>query len=175
MPEPPKLVAAAPNIVALLQRLGVYGEDTGVPWWLENIILPVAIVDAGQVTLQATAVPFPLGVPASAGELTTPGALTRLADTGQLAAGAWNVYVIAGVQDTSNVRFKRRNATDTADIWAQRLYAGGGGTATRDETFAILGPLRVSVVNNERLVVETVIAATAGGIYNANIWTQGPF
>jgi hypothetical protein len=161
---------------ALLQRLQIYAADRGeLSHMYEATIIPVVLVDAGGVTLQATSTPFPLGTPASAGELTAPAAATRLADTGALAAGQWNVFLMAGCQDTSNLRLKKRNSGDTADVWAQRLYARGGGTATRDETFDIIGPLRITLANNERLVVETVGGSTAGAIYNANIWTQGPF
>jgi hypothetical protein len=178
MPEPPKLAAASPNLVALLQRLGVYGEDSGMPWWFSDVILPVAIVDAGQVTLQATAIPFPLGTPASAGELTAPAATTRLADTGALAAGQWNFFFTlgkAGSADGASYSLQRRNAADAANIWSQRMVLRNDAATGTGLVFVKIGPIRVILANNERIVVVVNDAAAVGSIHNANIWTQGPF
>ncbi len=160
---------------ALLQRLGIYASDRGeLAHTYVPTIIPVALVDAGAVTLQATATPFPLGTPASAGELTAPVAGTRLADTLALAAGQWNVLFWYNAGEGSTFRVRKRNAGDTADVWSQRVNGGANPGATALQPPPV-GPLRITFANNERLVIENVNAGGVGIVYQANIWTQGPF
>jgi hypothetical protein len=149
---------------ALLSRLLVK-EAIGEPFFLQNLIVPVALVDPP--TLTATLAPSLQDIPATAGEQ-TPLANARLADTGQLAAGQYNVTIWAHCDDNNYLRIRRRNGSDAADIWVYRMAFGGN-------IFHIeLGGRMVFGVN-ERLVVENVNAATGGRVYTALIWTQGPF
>jgi hypothetical protein len=158
---------------ALLDRL-LMKEAVGEPFMLQNLIVPVALVDPP--TLSATVVPTVLGTPATAGELVAPVAGTRLADTGALAAGDWNVFFMlyAEVTDLGGFRLRRRNAADAADVWAQRIaldaFQSAAGSGLR-----IFQPLRVTLAINERLVIEIVPAGTAARTYQASIWTTGPF
>jgi hypothetical protein len=147
-------------------------EAVGEPFMLQNLIVPVALVDPPSITaITATMV---LDIPTTAGELVAPAAGTRLADTGQLVGGKWDIFMLVECEDTSNLRLRRRNAVDAADIWAQKLNAVGGNIAVRDITFLALGPLRFNFLTNERLVIEAINAGTAGASYQANIWTSGP-
>lgn len=131
---------------------------------LDPIVHPVAVVDGSiqAIGLQTLDLPF------TAGEITTPGAAVRLADTGPLAAGQYNMavfFAIVAVVDANeqNARLKRRNAADGADIWSQRIQGG------------LPLFLRFNLLVNERIVVETVLAGSAGYIYQASIFVQGPF
>ncbi len=155
------------NLQTLLDRLGVKGP---VQHTYDDTVFPVALIDAGQVTLTATTAPQPLGTPATAGELVAPLANTRLADTGPLAGGAWNITIALNANDPNNFRLRRRNAADAADIWSQRLSI----STAAGITFIFLS-FRITLVSNERLVLENISAAVAGTIYQASIWTQGPF
>lgn len=142
----------------MLRRLGItqFGQ-----WLLNDVVSPVAIVDSS-ITLQATALSQLYGVPATAGELVAPGANTRLADTGPLAAGNYSVKILVGNGDAGGgyIRIRRRNAADAADIWVWRVPAA---------QIQVEG--RFSLANNERLVVENPVAGGAGVTFNACIWT----
>jgi hypothetical protein len=74
-------------------------------------------------------------------------------------------FAIVAVVDANeqNARLKRRNAADGADIWSQRIQGG------------LPLFLRFNLLVNERIVVETVLAGSAGYIYQASIFVQGPF
>ena len=152
------------NFQGLLNRLGVRGVTT-----LDFLphILPVAIVD-GQVSAVATSSP-PLDTPFTAGELTSPVANTRLADTGALVAGQYNITLALMSGDINNIRLRRRNAADNADIWSQRL-----AVAQTPGAFLTL-QLRLILAAGERVVVEIVSPAVLNSVYQASIWVQGPF
>jgi hypothetical protein len=143
-------------------------EAVGEPFLLQNLIVPVALVDPP--TLTATLSAMVVDTPATAGELTAPAINTRLADTGALVAGQYNVLLILSSTENNNraYRWRRRNAADAADIWSQQLELVAGM-----DTFDI-GPLRLVINANERLVVENTVAIAAGQIVQASIWTQGP-
>lgn len=150
------------NLQPLLNRLGVKG--IAVHRW-DPVIHPVALVDGSvqAVTGQLLDVPF------TAGETTAPAANTRLANTGALVAGQYNItWMLEAGVDTAAFRLRRRNAGDTADIWAVRVTNPG---------FGFVGPqsMRVNLAVNEFIVIENVAAGSVGIVYQAIIWVQGPF
>ncbi len=161
---------------ALLSRLLVK-EAVGEPFLLQNLIVPVALVDPP--TLTATLTPMVLGTPASQGELTAPLAAATLADTGQLAAGDWNVLLLIGLAGTASaadVVFRRRDAANAVNVWSQRFgLSHGTGGNSEGNSLVIFGPLRVTLLVNERLNAAMGTNAGAGAVIQANIWTQGPF
>lgn len=134
-----------PTWLALLRRLGI--QRFGA-WLLSDRVVPVALVDAGSVTLNASAVTPLFGTPASAGEVNNPAAGTRLADTAALAAGNWSIFIIVWGQNTADLRVRKRNATDAADVWSQRV------AININDFYTFTG--RFSFAASERLVVETV-------------------
>jgi hypothetical protein len=151
------------NLQPTLNRLGVKGIATH-RW--DPVVHPVAVVDG---SIQAVAGQT-LDVPFTAGEVTAPAANTRLANSGALVAGVYNLTVWWGTSDTNGIRLRRRNAGDTADIWSFRMQSGGvGGTPMAPI------PLRVLVAVNEFFVVENIGAGGVGVVYQATIWVQGPF
>jgi hypothetical protein len=143
-------------------------EAVGEPFLLQNLIVPVALVDPP--TLTATLSAMVVDTPATAGELTAPAINTRLADTAALAAGQYNVLLLLSSTENNNraYRFRRRNAADNGDIWSMQLELVAG------MDFIDLGPLRLVINASERLVVENTVAIAAGQIVQASIWTQGP-
>jgi hypothetical protein len=141
-------------------------EAVGEPFMLQNLIVPVALVDPP--TLTATLSPSLMDIPATAGEQTAPPANTRLADTAALVAGQYNVTIWAHCDDNNYLRIRRRNAADAADVWVYRLALAGN-------IFHVELGGRMVFGTNERLVVENVAVGTAGRVYTALIWTQGPF
>lgn len=151
------------NLQTLLDRLGVKAVVRHV---YEPLVLPVAIVDAAAVSLSANVTPQTLGLPASQGIITAGAAGTLLADTGQLAAGNWNVEIlVAGTEPAAlsgNMVLARRNAANNADIWAQLI--GSSFTASR-----------ISVALNERIIVRINRIVGANIDYQASIWSLGPF
>lgn len=151
------------NLQTLLDRLGVKAIVRHV---YEPLVLPVAIVDAAAVSLSATVTPQTLGLPVSQGIITAGAAGALLADTGQLAAGNWNIAVLLASTEpaggTGNMVIARRNAANGADIWAELLSAG-------------YFSLRVTVALNERILVRMNRVAAANIDYQASIWSSGPF
>lgn len=145
----------------MLRRLGIpqFGK-----WLLDDTVVPVALVDTS-IVLPATSLSPLYGVPSTAGELVAPAANTRLADTGQLAAGNWTVMAMVMVPEANTFRLRRRNAADAADIWSQRFGATAGAGAP---TFVFVA--RFSVAQNERFVVENVGAGGGGVVYQANLF-----
>lgn len=155
------------NTQPLLSRLGVKGiaRLRFVP-----DVVPVAVVDGSiqAVGLQALDVPF------TAGELTAPAINTRLATTPALPAGQYNLTFIVFANESVSFRLRRRNAGDTADIWAQRISCGSGQPSNPNVAPTIY-TIRVVVATNEFFVLENVTAGSAGITYQASIWVQGPF
>jgi hypothetical protein len=151
-------------------------EAVGEPFLLQSLIVPVAIVDPP--TISATTVSMVLGTPASAGELTAPALNTRLADTLALAGGNWDVFILVAilVGSTGTVRIRRRNSGDSGDIWAQRVgISDGTGGNAEGVALLQLGPLRMTFLANERLVVEVTSGGGAGTVWHSNIWFNGPY
>jgi hypothetical protein len=145
-------------------------EAVGEPFLLQNMIVPVAIVDPPSII--ATTVNMLIDVPFTAGETTAPVANTRLANTGAIAvAGAYNLWWTYACDDatTRTIRLRRRNAADTGDIWSQRFVYGA-------QVPEIIFPfqMRVNVAAGEFFVVENVTAVAAGNVTQASIWLQGP-
>lgn len=152
------------NSRTLTDKLGIIGD---VRHFYDPIILPVVIVDS-EVSLTSITTPQTLGIPSSAGEVSGPAANTRLANTGAQAAGAYNVTLMYAAGEGNYMRLRRRNAADAADVWSQRSYVQGGYQP-------IIQVLRVTLAANEFLVIENVNGGTAGVVYQASIWLQGPF
>lgn len=149
----------------LLARLGL---PRFKDWLLSDQVSPVALVDSS-VTLQTTAVPPLFGAPSTAGLLVAPVANTRLADTGQLAAGAWSFTFLASHGEAVGFgqqafTIRRRNAADGADIWAYRYNVPSHSLVPLYLT------LRCTLALNERLVIENLVAGTAGIAYNGLIF-----
>jgi hypothetical protein len=148
--------------LTILSKLGVTGI---VRWFLSDTVIPVALVDS-EILLQATSSTPLVNAPASAGELTAPAANTRLATTGALPGGPYNLTFWLGTANEVNyLRIRRRNAADTADIWSFRW--GTGGTPG----ISVFG-LHVLLANNEFVVVENVNAGGAGAVYQAAIFAS---
>jgi len=151
----------APGWLGILNKLGITGF---VRWFLSDTVVPVAIVDS-EVTLNASASTPLVNVPASAGELVAPAAGTRLATTGALPAGPYSMTFWMGTNDLTNpVAFKirRRNAADTADVWAHRFASGGA-------VFTVTS-LRLLLAVNELVVIENVGAGSVGSVWQASIF-----
>lgn len=131
-------------------------------FWLTPLVSPVSIVDS-RVSLIAESSPEIPDNFNTAGILTNPAANTRLANTGQLAAGnySFKVYVSMG-SSTINMRCIRRNAADTADITAMLVKAPWPEMRMIEFVF----PMNL----NERLVVENSGAPGAGVDTFAIIW-----
>jgi hypothetical protein len=110
----------------------------------------------------------PIDVPFTAGEVTAPAANTRLANTGALVAGQYNLTIAFFAGEGNSLRIRRRNAADGADIWSQRIVIGNAMWISPFQ-------LRVVLAASEFVVIENVSAGTAGTIYQASIWVQGPF
>lgn len=158
-----------PNPSGWLGILTKLGLTQSPRFTLNDVVQPVALVDS-EITLNAITVPTLYGTPASGGETAAPGAGTRLADTGQLTAGAWVCTVFFSSNDNGAApnnlawRLRRRNAADAADIWSFRFAQGTANVAWSPIT------LRLTFAQSERLVVETVGAATAATTYQASIF-----
>jgi hypothetical protein len=149
------------NLQALAQRLGVEGIVRAI---LSPVVVPVALVDG---SIQATTGQA-LDTPFTAGETTAPLINTRLANTGALTNGQYNMTVMVAATENNRFRLRRRNAADSADIWAQEFINGSNLPP-------VIFVLRVVLAVNEFLVVENAAAGAAGQIYQASIWVQGPF
>jgi hypothetical protein len=147
------------ELQALITELGIY--QAPALFYLSEIVTPVSIVDS-QISIDSVQVPVTLLLPATAGELAAPAANTRLADTGQLPAGDYNVTVLIGSADGNSYRLRRRNAADAADIWSHRFPILG--------TTSFEFTSRFKLAANERLVVENVLVGV--GTYQASIWAR---
>jgi len=149
------------ELQSLIQDLGIY--DAPAPFFLSEIVAPVSLVDT-QVTINAQTAPVIPTLRSSAGELTNPAANTRLADTGQLAAGDYYVqfFITINAGYTGLIRLRRRNAADAADVSTLLLRGEAETVITIIETLA----------DNERLVLENSAAPGAGIIFEGVIWTR---
>jgi hypothetical protein len=147
------------ELQALITELGIY--QAPALFFLSEVVQPVSIVDS-QISINSIQVPVTLFLPASAGELAAPAANTRLADTGQLPAGDYNVTVLVSSPDSNSYRLRRRNAADAADIWSHRLTINAFG--------AFEFTTRLNISTNERLVVENLVLGV--GTYQASIWAR---
>jgi hypothetical protein len=150
-------------------------EAIGEPFFLQNLIVPVALVDPP--TLTATVTAMVLGTPFTAGPLVAPAANAIWADTGQLAAGNWDVLVWVTVDDMAATwRYQRRDPTNATTVWDQRFGIASPGTAIYDSAAGrIVGPYRITLLGNERIRVLGETAVAAGRTVLANIWANGPF
>lgn len=147
--------------LAILTRLGITGV---VRWFLSDTLVPVAIVDS-EITLSATSTTPLLGTPASGGEIVAPAAGSTLATTGPLAAGVYSILIWIGISEANSLRIRRRNAADTADIWSFRLPMIAN-------TAVFIGPLRVSVAQNEAIRVDVIALGGGGQVYQAEIFSS---
>jgi hypothetical protein len=148
--------------VGVQQRLGAYPITR--PFELAKIVMPVSLVDS-DITLNAAATTPLLNVPFTASELVAPAANTRLADTGALPAGNYTFLLMFSANDPNAFRIRRRNATDTGDIWAYRMQIG-------TSIFHPMLQLRCAIQLNERLVIEIVAGGAAGTTYNGVIFAS---
>jgi hypothetical protein len=149
--------------ITILRKLGITGITK---WSLSDTVVPVALVDS-EVTLNASASTPLVNVPASAGEQAVPAANTRLANTGPLPAGPYTMVFWIGTNEANAFRVRRRNAADSADIWAQRFAAGVG----QGPGFTNFG-LRLILAANEFVVIENVGIGGAGTVYQASIFVS---
>jgi len=119
-------------------------------WQLSNIVTPVAIVDSG-VTLTANVNVGPQ-LFATEGELFNAAIGALMADTGQLAAGDWEiqVHVTSDIMASpSAMEHQHRNAANAADIWQFKKWTRGGNDAyfSFRETFLLNERFRVINTN----------------------------
>jgi len=100
-------------------------------WQLSNIITPVSIVDSGAV-LTANVNVGPQSF-ATEGSIVNAAAGALLADTGQLAAGTWEIeaHVTNDITASlSSTEMQHRNAANDGDIWNYAKWTIGGRMAT---------------------------------------------
>jgi hypothetical protein len=154
---------------SLITRLGIKPPFSS-GFEMSNVITPVSLVDS-DITLTATSVPAAFDQRANGGVTIAPVAGTVLADTGSLAAGTYQFFVLVGNDEGSaNARLwvlQRRNAANTADIWSQILNAGAG----------LVYPIfewRETVAANERIRVtsDPNNNASASSRWQATVWYQ---
>jgi len=151
--------------LTILNKLGITGLRD---WFLSDTVVPVALVDS-EVTLSAASSTPLVNVPASAGEVAVPAANTRLATTGPLPAGSYTMVFWIACNDYNAFRVRRRNAADTADVWAFRWLTGStAAIAVSPLNFA----LRLVLAANEFVVVENVNAGGAATTYQAAIFVN---
>lgn len=144
----------------VLRRLGVTPFPRE-PFELARTVVPVSLVDS-DIILSATLLPV-LGTPASAGELTAPAANTILADSGPLNAGNYAILWWVSANDPNAFRLQRRNAGNTADVWAYRMQVG-------TSVFSAPALIHAEVQQNERFRILNVATGTAGTVYHAVLW-----
>ena len=145
--------------LSILSRLGITGV---VRWFLSDTVIPVALVDSS-ITLNASSSTPLVNVPASGGEFIAPGAGTRLATTGPLPAGPYSMTFWLTASEAVTFRIRRRNAADAADVWAFRPVVSANFISVA---------LRLNLAVNELVVVENVVAGSAGAVYQASIFVN---
>lgn len=149
----------------LINRLGVRPPPPEA-FLLSNVVQPVSIVDSG-VVLTATSSTAILGGPLTQGILAAPALGTLLADSGAVAVpGNFTFTLFLGTDDASTrtAVVARRNAANSADVWAQLISSGIG---------SVLGPftMTVALLLNERLILRIGPANTsAGSSWQGSIW-----
>lgn len=148
-----------PGWLSLLTRLGI--QRFGA-FFLGEVVVPVAVVDASAVTIASVSTPQNVGTPASAGEVVNPGAGAVMADTGALAAGTYTFTVWGGGNATHIFRIQRRDAANAADIWSAIVASG---------LVPSVWQFRITLAANER--VRCVSAGVAGTIQNLIFVTAG--
>ncbi len=159
--QPYRIQIPSDQLRALLTAFGVVTPPA--LWELENSVQPVSIVDS-RVALQALQTPLIWGIRQSAGEQTAAPANTRHFDTGQLAAGTWDIQWWLSAQADEAFRLKQRNAADAADvnsIWIGCRISG---------TNSMLRSMVFKVAVNERIVMENITAIGAGVESQAVVW-----
>lgn len=165
------------QLVTLLTRLGIEPPIGPVFW--SPTLLPVIPIDLGgnakaDLAPNPVAQTGPVNVLATAGETTAPAANTRLADTGGLpisnvSGGTYyDIDVLINADETNTFRFRRRNASDTADVWSQLISVQAGNPFILRRWRANIG------VVNQRFVIENVTAGAAGKVYQATLFCFGP-
>jgi hypothetical protein len=135
---------------------------------LSSIVQPVSIVDS-DIQLSAILSTLSMDLPATGGEITSPAALSVLADTGQLAAGTYNILAILGTDflagGATSFRLQRRDAANAVNVWTQLMILQTSGAAF----FVFSGTMRFLL--NERLRIQNN-ATTATNTVQASIWTS---
>lgn len=155
-----------PSWLALLTRFGIAQPPA---FDLDSAVRPVVIVDSSIPILVTPTDPL-LGTPASAGEAVGPAAGTVLADTGALAAGNYTFRIFCTSDEVAGgtgnqIRIRRRNAADSADIWSLlQTNASVNGAVNIDIT------LRATMAANEILRMQLKNNATALKTYQGVIW-----
>lgn len=158
---------SATFFINLLNRLGVKPPPPD-GFDLINTVQPVSIVDQDVALNVATTEPafaLPFG-----GVTAAPGAAAVVADTGALAAGQWEFYIILNGVDTTVIlqcEIQHRDAANAANIWAGRSY--GAGTTGQFLTQYRFGK---TVAINERIRIVNITAAGAGGSVTALIFAR---
>ena len=151
------------NFQALLTSLGITRNN--IPFALRSEVTPVVLV-GGTVSFVAPPRP-PYRVPDifTAGFITAPVALSLLADTGPLAAGAYTLELnISSSTDTSIVDLEWRNAANTAVLRVLRFLTSPDGPGTTQYVS------RFDVENdNERFILRVLDAGNVGVVYQGVI------
>lgn len=153
---------------SLINRLGVRPPpDEG--YLLSNVVTPVSLVDS-DITLSAQVTTLNCSSPATQGELAAPVAATLLADTGPLAAGTYNVLLMAGASIGGNFnidfRLQRRDAANAATIWGQLFSINVNGAQN------LVIPFRLTVADQERLRAISVTNSIAASLYQVSIFSE---
>ena len=161
MPEPYRIQIPSTELRALLTSFGVVTPPA--LWELNNTVQPVSIIDS-RVNINAVLTPRIWTQRASAGEQTAAPIGTRHFDTGQLAAGTWEVQWYLSSQADEAFRLKTRNAADTADVNSIWVGARISGNST------MLHVMIFKVALNERIVMENITSLAAGVESQAVAW-----
>lgn len=131
-----------------------------------DMIVPVAIVSAVR--------PIEIGLPAYRPEeifrltVTGPASEAVLADTGQLTAGTYDVYVSIATEDTSQrkVELQQRNAANDANRYLVGMIIGGTSTTQHQLRFAAV------VAEDERLRFQTAEGFAGAAVVYSTIFAK---
>lgn len=152
----------------LINRLGIRPPfEEGFK--ISNVVTPVSIVDT-DISIPAILTTQPLVAPVS-GSQAAPAVNTVIVDAGAVAAaGNYQItFVIGTSAESANrvIAIARRNAANSADIWAVHIKASDG---------IIPFNLTITLALNERVVVRMGPddAASALTTYRASVFTNGP-
>ena len=135
----------------LFVDLGIQAVPAGPQFWLHDTIIPVSLVNS-QITLSAEAVPV-LYTRANVFDGQIAGgeaAGVVIADTGQLAAGDFDVKIMstfASLTNATEIQLQHRDAANAANIYLLTLQVGGSASpaAPAEYNFAM------TFLENERL------------------------